>query len=128
MDFFSGIYDSLRGFGQDAKTFLNDGVSYIDNYGNTVYNKTGEDRILKGEDPQGSFLSKAARAGVEAVGATSKIPARKVSQDELIDMLSFNNRSQATPTKAIPSVNPNDLERQWLSRMQQFITYGQQGK
>lgn len=100
-DFFGGVLDSLRGLSDDVGSFFDDALSIVG---------------LSGSD-----VMKAANKALtsDSVGNT---PIGKSSMPDTGVMSTLNKVNfQASKSDAVKSVDPKQVEAEWIQRMQQFI-------
>jgi hypothetical protein len=114
IDFFGDI----RGLFNDAGSFLDDVFSFDGKSGSQII-KEGKEFVSSFKDDKG-ILATGARAAITAFGSNKK-PELNSSNELNRGLISTTKpRGDAGQTKATASVDPWELEREWLYRMKNF--------
>lgn len=103
-DFFGGILDNLRGFGDDVAGFFDSALSTVG---------------LTGSD-----IMKAAKTTLNDSGKAGATSSGTIKSDSMMPSLLSSVKYKSTETKALTSVDPKEVEAQWIQRMQAFANTG----
>lgn len=103
-DFFGGILDSLRTASSDVGTFFDDALSVVGLSGSDVMKAAGT--TLK----DSSF----GKSSGGVAGPTSSMP------DSNVSTLLNGAKYQAGKSDALTSVDPKEIEANWIRRLQAF--------
>jgi len=128
-DFFSGIYDDLRGTFDDITGFFDSGVERTLDDGTKIISEVGEERLLEsGFEPgseAGTVFNQVGSKAVQTLlggGGSSGGDKAASSQLSLREGFVSLQTGEARPTRTTgqPSVDMQGIERDWIIRMGKY--------